>query len=191
MTTEYSISVDWSEEMDKWENHGRNAIEENCTHKTQDKNSTEENRETNMRYSGYCEECGFHEDTAIPMMNYAYPLSFEPDDEKILEVVKKTNLTVMEKESSGEYFLALTGGGMDLSQDVALAYMIAQGSIPFALVNNVSTQPELSVGGSDWLKVARRIKKELRFEIRNSKESLKKWNEAVKQFKEKKKVERV
>ncbi len=55
---------------------------------------------------------------------------------------------VMKKDTE-EYFLALTGGGMDLSQDIALAYIIAQGWIPTALAYEVSTQPELSVSGDD------------------------------------------
>jgi hypothetical protein len=49
------------------------------------------------------------------------------------------------KKDTEEYFLALTGGGMDFSQNIALAYIIAQGWIPIALAYEVFTQLELNV----------------------------------------------
>ena len=58
-------------------------------------------------------------------MNYIYPVyTKEYSEERILRVVKETNLTLVEEEATGELFLTLCGGGMDLSQDIALAYYI-------------------------------------------------------------------
>ena len=91
----YAISFDWSEELkipDKWENVGRRVAEESCPHYTQD---TDIKPERNMSYSGLCEECEFSEDSQDPMMNYGYPLQCTPDDAKVLEVIKRTNCTVM------------------------------------------------------------------------------------------------
>lgn len=178
MTTEYSIDVDdWQNE--KWNQLGRSIIEESCTHKTE-----ESGDETSMRYAGYCEECEFHEDSGYPMMNYAYPLPFCPDNEKILEILKRTNLTVVENQDTEEYFLALTGGGMDLSQDIALAYLIAQNRIPHPLAQGVNKQPCLSVGKKDFLFIAREIKKQLKFNIQYDKENIKEWSRAIKEAKE-------
>jgi hypothetical protein len=56
----------------------------------------------------------------MPMMNYIYPLpdNFEvPDDVKD----KLNNTTIVEIED--EYFLALTGGGMDLSWEICESYI--------------------------------------------------------------------
>jgi len=69
-----------------------------------------------------------------------------PDEDKILEIVKKTCLTVMENQDTGEYFLVLCGGGMDLSQSIAYAYLLAGQRIPDELAFEVCTQPCLSVG---------------------------------------------
>ena len=56
MTSTYAIMISWMDEFkehpDKWINHWRNILEENCNHKTQDKDSEEDNKETNVRYSG-------------------------------------------------------------------------------------------------------------------------------------------
>ena len=71
----FSISVDWQEDWknnpEKWENYGRMALEDGCNHKTQDDSTRDKKKHGS---SGYCEECGFFEDSAVPMMNYAYPL---------------------------------------------------------------------------------------------------------------------
>lgn len=174
-----AISVDWREEFernpDKWENVGRSVIVEACTHKTQDKN------ETNMRYSGWCEECGFYEDSAEPMMNYAYPIESvvcPPDDAKVREVVEKTNLTVMYNTEADGYFLVLTGGGMNLSQDIALAYNIIQTWLPTSFLSDVSSQYGLSVSGKDFDRIKKVIIDQAKLEISRLEETIKKWKES-------------
>ena len=131
---EMTHSIDWHNEFkehpDRWMNHGRHNAEESCCHKTQDNNSVMENRETNMRYSGWCRECDFYEDSCEPMMNYGYPLYGKPDNDKILQIVQKTCLTVMENSETDEFFLVLCGGGMNLSQSIAYAYILAGQRIP-------------------------------------------------------------
>lgn len=157
---EISHFIDWHDEFrqhpDRWLNHGRRIAEESCTHKTQDSGS-----ETNMRYSGWCEECGFYEDSCEPMMNYGYPLYGLPDDDKILQIIKETVLTVMENQDTGECFLVLCGGGMDLSQSIAYAYLLAGERIPDELAFEVCTQPCLSVGRKEYFRIMRECKKEL------------------------------
>ena len=142
-----SITIDWSEEYkndyEKWENLGRNIIKDNCKHKTQDKS---EDKETNMIYSGYCEECGFSEDSCYPMMNYGHILITKPKNEDILKVVQNTNCTVMYDTINDLYYIALTGGGMDLSQDIALSYVWLENWIPEDLIKNVCKQKGFSIG---------------------------------------------
>lgn len=175
--------IDWHDEFrqhpDRWHNHGRRIAEDRCTHKTQDKGN-EEYRETNMRYSGWCEECDFSEDSCEPMMNYGYPLSELPDDDKILHVVQKTCLTVMENQDTGESFLVLCGGGMNLSQSIAHAYLLADQRIPGDLAFEVCTQPCLSVGKKDYLHVMRACKRELKDIRRRATSRIKQINDAVK-----------
>lgn len=172
----YSIDVDWSEDYEKWENHGRNVLTQSCTHKTKESGDS-----TNTEYSGWCEECEISEDSAEPMMNYAYPLEFEITDEaKILEIVKKTNCTVMENTKTGEYFLALCGGGMDLSQDIALAYIIAQRWLPTDLLQSVCSQKGLSQGGENFERIAKIIVEQSEMEAGRLTETAKKWKEMIK-----------
>lgn len=53
-----------------------------------------------------------------PQMNYAYPLDREPLDDWKTHVVTCTCV-----EIDGEHYLALTGGGMDLSWEICESYM--------------------------------------------------------------------
>ena len=143
--------IDWYSEYrinpDRWHNHGRRVAVQSCVHKTKGKS------ETNMMYSGWCEKCGFYEDSCEPMMNYGYPLYCLPDDEKILRIIQETCLTVMEDTVTTEYFLVLCGGGMDLSQSIAYAYLLAGQRIPDELVFEVCTQPCLSVSKKEYVEV--------------------------------------
>ena len=132
----FSIDVDWSNYMeDGWENEGCRVLRNSCNHKQ-------------LEEENWCEECDISEDSCEPIMNYAYPLETTPNEEDILKVVKNTCLTVMEKD--GSYFLALCGGGMDLSQDIALGYVLIKNWIPENLIGEISKQKGLSVGGEDW-----------------------------------------
>jgi len=68
-------------------------------------------------------------DGYTPMMNYAYPLpnynGIYGYDQLSLEEIGSVCLV----DIGGLYYLALTGGGMDLSQDICLGY-IALGYLP-------------------------------------------------------------
>jgi len=147
----YAIFIDWGEEQrkdnyfDKWINHGRNVLEQSCSH------HEEGEEETNIRYKGYCDECGVSEDSQQPMMNYLYPLECDKfSEDKILKVVNETNCTVIENAETGEYFLTLCGGGMDLSQDIALAYLILEKWIPFDLMRSVISQKDFSISKENY-----------------------------------------
>jgi len=177
MTSEYSISVnDWGNE--KWRHIGVDLM---YNYYLEDKETLEECNDNGWDIEDIAHEKA---DSHYPMMLYAYPLNWEPEDNKIIEVCTTTNLTVVQDEETGDFFLALSGGGMDLSQDVALAYLIIEGRIPIALAINVNTQPELSVYGKNWLKVMRAIKKELRNEAHNCRHHIRKINVDIKRFKE-------
>jgi len=178
----FSQWIDWSEALkdcDKWENLGRRALEENCKHKDQDKDSNKNNRETNIRYSGYCEKCDVCEDSVEPMMNYSYPLETEPSEDKILEVVRKTNCTVMYNSEQDAYFLTLCGGGMDLSQDIALAYIILEKWIPIDLILSVCKQPFLSTSKKDFLLLAKEIISQLQTSIVNLQSKKEEWETSL------------
>jgi hypothetical protein len=173
----YQDMQEVNENPNKWVNHGRYALENNCKH--HEKGETE----NNIAYSGYCEKCGVYEDTATPIMNYLYPLeldNFEKD--KILKVVQETNCTILENTETNEWFLALCGGGMDLSQDIALAYVILEKWIPTDLLTSVEKQPCLSIGKKKYKILAREVIRQLRHSELRLKQKHKEWKETLKGF---------
>lgn len=171
----YTIRFDWMEEFkerfDNWENKTEYLVRGNCKHYNQDKNNN------NIDYSGYCEECEVYENSFQPMMNYAYPLEIEPKDEDIIKCWKETGLIVMYNTEQDEHYLVLTGGGMDLSQQIARAYIICQRWIPHDLMINVSSQKGLNVGGEEFEK----LRKEMIYQFENTRDNcerkIKEWSE--------------
>lgn len=163
MTTEYSVSIDWHHEfrkdVDKWVNHGQRVAREIL-----------EDREHPLHREfleelGHYEEPEYPEDIAYenfePVMNYGYPLFCEPADEDILRIIRETCLTVMENTGTGDNFLVLCGGGMDLSQSIALAYILSENRIPAALAYTVSIQEGLNFSGEKFRKVMEACREEL------------------------------
>jgi len=168
----YSIYKDMqevNENPDTWVNHGRQALENSCKH------------EEGVLNEGWCDKCDISEDSAMPMINYLYPLELKDfDEDKILKVVKETNCTILENTDTGEWFLVLCGGGMDLSQDIALSYQILETWIPQDLLREVHQQPLLSLGSKNYKSLARGIIKQLKMEAERNKEKAKEWNESLK-----------
>lgn len=154
MTSEYSISVEnWQDE--KWEMTGREVM-----YSVLSDESTRQHKELKKEY-GDDYDVDEKADENYPMMNYAYPLYKRPSDGQILKICEETNCTVVEDTGTGDFFLALTGGGMNLSQDIAMAYIIAGEPIPPALAMSVATQHGLSQYGKEWRKVMRECRKSL------------------------------
>jgi len=162
-----AIQFDWTSNVnddgcEKYKNIGREILLDSCKHKSSASNN------------GYCEKCSISEDDAMPMMNYIYPVWNRGggySDEKILRVVTETNCTLVEDNDSGELFLTLCGGGMDLSQDIALAYyLLGDGPynmIPVDVLRSMCLQPGLSIGLREFVKVTKQGIREIKCEIKN------------------------
>jgi len=172
--------VDWSDEYGEgtWEFIGAHLIYErererleNCPHDTSD----------------YCRECDIYPDDMqsenYPMMNYAYPTRLSDiEDDTILYICDHTCLTVVYNTKEDEYYLALTGGGMDLSQSIALAYIRlyqmeydSEGWIPFDMLTDISSQPMLSTSREEWLLVADRVIDGLNNQIARLQQRMETW----------------
>ncbi len=187
----YSISQDMEKvnSGEGWDNHGRRILEDSCGHTGYDKSEKPENKSTNVIYSGYCENCDISEDSAIPIMNYIYPLELKNfEDSKILKVVKETNCTIIENTETGEWFLTLCGGGMDLSQDIAFAFQILETWIPQDLLGSVCKQANFSLGSKNYKSLARGIIKQIKMEANRHKQNAKEWKESLKNLREKEKA---
>jgi len=187
MTSEYSISVDWREEYERgtWEMTGANVMRE--FYESNPKEAKRDGHDVERGKVKYIDEVI---DAFMPMMNYAYPLYTEPSEEKIIKVCRETNLTVVYNNDDETYYLALTGGGMDLSQDIARAYQIIENWLPVSLLTNVCTQPELSVHGQDWLDMATQIKKQITIEISRLQQLDSTWEKSISEYTAKSKARR-
>lgn len=119
-------------------------------------------------------------DAGIPMMNYAYPLEVTPDEATIKKIVKETNCTVVYNNEEDNYYLALTGGGMDLSQDIALAYMIAQGFIEWDFLSSVYLTNPLSVSKKDFKKILKEAIRQFKIVKANATRDLERARETLK-----------
>lgn len=177
----YIIYCDWMEEFktpDKWENNSYRVLCEVLENKEHP-----QFKEIAERY-GVLEDGELREDweddlrdPTDPIYNYIYPLEIEPTDEKILAVSLKTNCCVLLNTENDTYFLSLTGCGMDMSQDIALAYVLLERWIPTDLLKEVSKQKSLSVGGEDWKFLRNNIIEQLGVLENNTKRRLEEWKE--------------
>lgn len=67
---------------------------------------------------------GYVESSEGPMMSYFYPMpDFRGDVENASKEIANLPLCIVEFTDSGDYALALTGGGMDLSWQICEAFM--------------------------------------------------------------------
>ena len=176
-----AMFVDWSAEdiYERWEFTGADLIRQREEEKLQECPHGNASK-------GYCEECDIYPDDRAndnyPMINLAYPLYMNDiDDDVVLEICDRTNLTVVYNTEEDSYYLALTGGGMNLSQDVALAYIIATGWIPYDMLTDIAVQPMLSVGRKDWLTIADKVIDGISRRISYLESSKKEWENAKKE----------
>jgi hypothetical protein len=181
MTSAYSISVDWSEQSDKWEMTGANVMRE--FYENNPKEAKKDGHDVERGKVKYIDEVidGFY-----PMMNYAYPLETTPDEDKIIELCRETCLTVVYNNDDDTHYLALCGGGMDLSQSIARAYQLIEKWIPVSLLTEICTQPELSVSGQNWLDMANQIREQIKIEIARLQQADETWERSISEYDAKK-----
>jgi len=121
----YDFSEGYSEKWDYWEASRCsecNKIIAGCHGEEQHKYIDDKSK-----CEGYIEAEG-------PMMNYCYPVSlysFGNDPELASKAITDLPLCIVhfEEDEDNKYYLALTGGGMDLSWEICEAYM-RLGQIP-------------------------------------------------------------
>ena len=145
----YCIYVDWS---DKFEGEGYENLswseteaDDKLLSKTEqfdyfyddfsderDEDETEEEHRISL-VDKFKETQAFDElrETYVPMMNYMHILQDKPFEEQIQLVEKYAGVcVVIEMEDLDVCGLALTGGGMDLSDNIELAYYLTDGVSP-------------------------------------------------------------
>jgi len=133
--------------------------------------------ETCQPYEG-CPCCEDDSGNLAPMMNYIYPLDYQGlVTEEIRIELAQTNCILVEEESTGDYFLTLTGGGMDLSPAIAWAYYKAQKWLPLDLLHELKAgwvKDSLSKENFEELKAI--MIEQLQNQIPRTQEKYKEWN---------------
>ena len=136
----------------------------------------------------YCDKCEYYPEDKRqdnkPTMNFAYPLFSEPDEEKIAKVCEETGCTVVYNLQDDNYYLALTGGGMDMSQSIALAYIIADGCIDWDFIENVYISGAFSVSEKDYQIILKELERQFSISISNQTQKLKEVQDKLIQFSE-------
>ncbi len=88
---------------------------------------TQEDMHSEHQESARCHEC--EEGFVYPMMNYAYPVNCDFTEEN-RRIALDCGLFLFEMPDSGDVYMSLMGGGMDLSPNILLAYLRLKGCIP-------------------------------------------------------------
>ena len=150
-----SINIDWMEEFktnfEKWENVTQRVLREIL-----EDSEHEQFKEVAERLEVLGEDgnlVNYYEESINsydPMMNYGHILEIEPKDEDVLRVALNTNCSVMYNTETDEYFIVLCGGGMDLSQDIGLAYVWLQKWIPQDFITRICKQEGLSISKENF-----------------------------------------
>jgi len=175
----YAISNDWSDEnrFEKWENQTtsilRQILEDKEHPKFKEVAKDLEVLDDKENLVDYYEETL---DGYEPIYNYVYPLETTPSDEDILKVALNTNCCVMYNTEDDKYYLSLTGCGMNLSQDIALSYVLIENWIPEDLLFNVCSQEGLSISKENFKILKEGVKKnidKIGFQLEQLKKS---WN---------------
>ncbi len=140
--------IDWWEAFkgDEWHCVGREVMEEK-------KGSWSEDNPEGLEGGDY-----------IPIYNFAYPLDLSSlDEDRTIRICSETNCTVVYNNKEDSLYLALCGCGMDLSQDIALAYMIAYsygeeyGRVPVHMLFDVCKSGALSVSQKQFERIREKL----------------------------------
>lgn len=139
-----SVTIDWEEARDNFnldcpntEHHERYGIEWETPYES----TTDRNGDPCEEYEGcpVCEDdCG----QVIPMMNYGHIITYDGmiTDAVRLKIAKETACVLVQNNKTDRWFIALMGGGMDLSPHIAYAYFLAQKWLPLDLLEELRAE---------------------------------------------------
>jgi antitoxin component of RelBE/YafQ-DinJ toxin-antitoxin module len=175
-----SMNIDWYDELnnnpDKWENVTQRVLREILEDKDNERfkevaERLEVLKEDETLQDYYEESINAYE----PMMNYGHILETEPDDLKVLEVALNTNCSIMFNTEEEVYYIVLNGGGMDLSQDIGLSYILLEKWIPYDLITSISNQEGLSISKENFKILRSNIIEQSKNYTNKFKELSKRW----------------
>lgn len=200
-----SISFDWSENYD--ENTGESKFNLDCPNtdhhekygyrwETAYEATIDTNGDECEPYEG-CPTCEDDSGNLDPMMNYLYPLDYKGfvdegfDEESRIrnqktrvKIASETNCICVEDNKTGEWFLTLTGGGMDLSPSIGYAFYLAQKWLPADfLINDLKAGwCKDSLSSENFEELKKVVVEQLGMEKSKIEEQMKQWNMPTKEI---------
>lgn len=189
----FAINFDWSENFDQ--NTGEEKFILTCPNsehhekfgcgwETKYEATKDLKGEDCESYQG-CQCCEDDSGYVAPMMNYIYPLDHQGlvTEETQIEIAENTNCVLVEENSSGDYYLALTGGGMDFSPSIAHAYMIAQKWLPIGLIQDLDAGwCKCQLNEKVFKQLREIIREQIGTEVSRFKEKKQKWDLPIKEI---------
>ena len=113
-----------------------------------------------------------------PAYNYVYPLNYEPTTKQCVEVAKETNAVVIEIDR--EYYIALCGAGMDMSQDIGYAKgVICGNTLSLDDCRSINTQKKLTISEDKYYALMEKIEESLETHISSAEYKLKEIKELL------------
>ena len=191
-----AISFDWSKNYDE---NGESIYDLTCPNtehhnqygsgwETEYEATEDQNGDECKPYQG-CECCEDDSGYLSPMMNYLYPLDFEgymegdEGEKRRIKIASETNCVCVENNESGEWFLALTGGGMDLSFSIAYAYYLAQKWLPLDLLQELKAGwCKTSLSSENFEELKKIILEQLPTEKSRFEEKIQEWDKPSKEI---------
>lgn len=79
-----------------------------------------------------------------PVVNYVHVLQQKPTDEEVLEIYEKLPDIVVIEDDMGNFFLSFSCSGVDMSEELAYAYMIIDRCVPSSIKINTNKNYTLS-----------------------------------------------
>ena len=162
MTSIYLCYADeQTKNWERWENVGNNVLrevledQENSKFKEVSEHVGVYNKEEDNKLESYWEETA--DEYTHPIYNYVHVLETEPTNEDVLKVVLNTNCTIIYDNEEEKYYIALTGCGMDMSQDIGLAFLWLEKWIPEDFINRISKQKGLTQSGKKFEELKKAI----------------------------------
>ena len=131
-------------------------------------------------YEG-CQICEDDSGQLEPVMLYGHILTTDImiNDNTPLKIATETACALIQNNKTGQWFIALMGGGMDLSPHIAYAYVLAQKWLPDDMLETLSMswcKTELDKGQFEKLRAI--MEEQTGFTSRRLAEAQKKWKKA-------------
>ena len=138
-----SIHIDWTEEDEK-EDFNLECPNTNHHERFGTDGETEEGATTDLNGDPcepyeQCKACEYDSGYVRPIVNHGHIIDYDGmiTDEIRLKIALETACVLVQNNKTDDWFIALTGCGMDLGPDVAYSYVLAQKWLPLDLMEKL------------------------------------------------------